>query len=81
MEKREEALKQELVSVQSTAIEKNEIIKNLKQNLKLSEHTKNELLNWKISQTQVLTNLNDLEQYKNTNNNGLGGRSSPKKTQ
>ena len=82
MEKREEALKQELVSVQSTAIEKNEIIKNLKQNLKLAEHTKNELLNWKISQTQVLTYLrNEIEQYKNTNNNGLGGRSSPKKTQ
>ena len=80
MEKREDALKKELVAAQSTSIAKNEIIKELKQNLNLSEHTKNELLNWKISQTQVLTHLkNEIEQYRNSN--GFSGRTSPKKSQ
>ena len=69
MEKREEDLKEELISAQSTTIEKNSIIEELRRDLKLSEHTKNELLHWKITQTQVLTHLrNEIQQYKETNN-------------
>ena len=68
-EKREEDLKKELISAQSTTIEKNSIIEELRRDLKLSEHTKNELLHWKITQTQVLTHLrNEIQQYKETNN-------------